>query len=173
MVVGAGDQHPRLADPQRLDQREILRRRADPRGDLRKAIAEAHAGLQRGAVLLRIDEKLRLADQSVFPAQPVEHLVEIRDLLHRKRLGRLLSVAERRVRDPDLGGHLHRHHAVVERHLRHGLVVKEVAVEIRRGAFLERVLIGGLLDQVGLRRIGDTDGVFLLDLHKISRTFRE
>ena len=102
MVVRDGREDARLAQPQLLDQLEVLRVRANPAGDFGELVPQRHAPLQRLAVPLAVDEELTLPDDAMRPAQTMHEVVQLHNLLRRVRRTRLLAVAERRVRDPDL-----------------------------------------------------------------------
>ena len=144
VVVAAADENARLADA------EVLLRRADPRRDLRELQPQLHALFECLAVFLAVDEKLRLPDDAVRPAEPGEILIDIDDLVDRVWLHGLLPVAQGRVRDPDLLGHIHRHAPVVERHLRHHALGVNVAMEVGFRYILKRIFIRILLQQIRL-----------------------
>ena len=150
MVVAAADEDTRLADAEVAHEAKILLRGADPRRDLRELQPQLHALFERLAVLLAVDEKLRLPDDAVRSAEPGEVLIDVHDLLDRIRLHGLLPVAQGCVRDPDLLGHIHRHAPVVERHLRHHSLRVDVALEVRLRHVLERIFIRILLEQIRL-----------------------
>ena len=150
VVVAAADEDARLADAEVAHEAKVLLRRADPRRDLRELQPQLHALFERLAVFLAVDEKLRLPDDAVRPAEPRQVLINIDDLVDRVRLHGLLPVAQGRVRDPDLLGHVHRHAPVVERHLRHRALRVNVALEVRLRHVLERIFIRILLQQIRL-----------------------
>ena len=141
MIVRGGDKYSRFLYSHVAHEAEILLVCADPCRYLRKFIAERHAFFHSFPVLLAVDEKFALADYSVFAAEPRKHLVEVYYLLNRIRLDRLLPVAESGVRYPDMLGHAHRHAAVVERHLRHGVVGINIAIEVRVVYVLELISV--------------------------------
>ena len=145
VVVAAADEDTRLADAEVAHEAKILLRGADPRRDLRELQPQLHALFERLTIFLAVDEKLRLPDDAVRPAEPRQVLVNVHDLLDRVRLHRLLPVAQGCVRDPDLLGHVHRHAPVVERHLRHHSLRVDVALEVRLRHVLERIFIRILL----------------------------
>ena len=160
MVVGAAHENAGFADAEGLDKFKVLRCRADPRGDLGEFVAERLTFAERFAVLFGIYKEFRLTDQPVRAAETVHHPVQIHNLLCGERLHRLLTVAEGRVGDPDVFGHLHRYETVVEGDLRHGLIVVQTAVEVRGRAFLQGIAVRGLFDEVGLAGILDLRVVF-------------
>ena len=151
VVVAAGHQNARLADAQVLHQLEVLPGGADPGGDLREAIAQVHALLDGLAVLLAVDEELRLADHAVGAAQPGHQLVKVHDLLDRVGLHGLLAVPKGRVGDPDVLRHAHGHAPVVEGDAGNLVVGVDVPVQIRVRDILQRILVLALLQQIGLR----------------------
>ena len=150
VVVAAADEDTRLADAEVAHEAKILLRGADPRRDLRELQPQLHALFECLAVFLAVDEKLRLPDDAVRPAEPGEILIDIDDLVDRVRLHGLLPVAQGRVRDPDLLGHIHRHAPVVERHLRHHALGVNVAMEVGFRYILKRIFIRILLQQIRL-----------------------
>ena len=150
VVVAATDEDARLTDTEVAHEAEVLLRRADPRRDLRELQPQLHALFERLAVFLAVDEKLRLPDDAVRTAEPGEVLIDIDDLVDRVRLHGLLPVAQGRVRDPDLLGHIHRHTPVVERHLRHHALCVNVAMEVGFRYILKRIFIRILLQQIRL-----------------------
>ena len=114
MVIRAGDQNARLLDAQVFDQLKILLAGANPGGNLGKFVAQILAKGQGFPILFRIDEKLALPDDAVFPAQPVHQLIEIPNLLWRKGRHGLLPIPEGGIRNPDLIRHILRHDTVVK-----------------------------------------------------------
>ena len=149
VVVAAADKDARFADAQIAHEAEVLLGGAYPGGDLREAQAEITAALQRLAVLLAVDEELRLADDAVGTAQLAHQFVKLDDLVGRVGVDGLLAIAERGVRDPDLRGHVHRHAAVVEGYLGDALVIVDVAVEVRLRYILQCVAVVLLLQEIG------------------------
>ena len=145
VVVAAADEDARLADAEVAHEAKVLLCRADPRRDLRKLQPQLHALFECLAVFFAVDEKLRLPDDAIRPAEPGQVLINVDDLVDRVRLHGLLPVAQGRVRDPDLLGHVHRHAPVVERHLRHHSLRVDVALEVRLRHVLERIFIRILL----------------------------
>ena len=140
VVIRAADQDARLLHADLAHHLKVLARGANPAGDLRVLIAALHAAQHRVPVLLGIQEELALADDAVRPAQAVQHVEDVHDLLGRVRLARLLPVAERRIRDPDLLRHGHGHMAHVERDARDVLVIEHDAVEVRFRHILQHVV---------------------------------
>ena len=118
VVVRAADEDARLLDPQRLRELEILFGRADPRRDLRKIKPEVKAAAHGLAVLLGVHEKFCLADHAVRPAELVQQFVDVHHLVGGVRRAGLLAVAERRVGQVDVFGHIFRDTSIVERDLR-------------------------------------------------------
>ena len=152
VVVAAADEYARFADAQIAHEAEVLLGGAYPGGDLREAQAEIAAALQRLAVLLAVNEELRLADDAVGAAQLAHQFVELDDLVGRVGVDRLLPIAEGGVGDPDLLRHVHRHAAVVEGYLGDALIIVDVAVEVRLRHVLQGVAVVLLLQQVCFRR---------------------
>ena len=106
-------------------------------------------GTERFPVLLGIYKELRLAHEPLLPAEPRHQLIQIDDLLDRKGRGGLLSVAEGRIGDPDMFGHIDGHDAVIERYFRNGFVVEQFAVQMRFLYVLQFVFVNAVLQQIG------------------------
>ena len=128
VIVAARNEDAGFTDAEVAHKGKILFRRANPRGDLRKAQAERLTLFDRIPILLAVDEKFRLPDDPVRPAEATHQPVEVDNLAHAVRLARLLPVPKRRVRDPDLARHAHRHAAVVERYARHFGIIIQIPV---------------------------------------------
>ena len=150
VIVGAGHQNTRLPDAQILHQLEVLLAGANPCGDLRELQIQSHAPFQSLPILLAVDEELRLADDAIGAAQPVQQLVDLHNLVGGVGLHGLLAVPEGGIGDPDLLRHGHGHPAVVEGHLGHGAVGIHIPLQVGLGHILQRVFIGFLFQQVGL-----------------------
>ena len=131
MVVRAGGEDARFLQAHLFDQLEVLLVGPDPARDLRKAVAALHAEPDRFLVLRRIEEELGLADHALWSAQTVKEIEYLNDLL--RRIGRpgLLAVAERRVRHPDLVGHVDRDEPLLQLHPGHAGIGKHIPVEHR------------------------------------------
>ena len=100
VVVGRRHQDPGLLHACGDDRLQVVERGPHPGGDL-----GTRALLARGDCLpinRRVREKLRLPDDR--PAQFGEQIIEMNDLVDGVRGARLLTIAERRVGDPDLRG---------------------------------------------------------------------
>src|SRR5262249_15437399 len=110
-------------------------------GHLREAMPERLATAYGLLVDSRVEEELRLPDDTVRPAQPIEHRVESDDLLDRVRRTRLLAVAEGGVGDEELGRGVERLDLPVERDLGDVVVRKDVPQQIRLGNVLEGVAV--------------------------------
>ncbi len=78
--------------------------------------------------------------------------IEMGYLLCRERRTGLLTVAEGGIGYPKLLGSVHGYIAMVEGHLGDGVVVEQVAVELRLGHILKLVVVGRLLQAVGAPR---------------------
>ena len=171
MVVGAGHKHTRFPDAQGFYQLKVLFGGTDPCGDFRELVAQILTGGQGSSVLVGIYEEFGLPDQTLGAAQPVEHFVQVPDLLDGEGGSGLLAVPEGGIGDPDFRRHIHGHNPVVEGNLRHGFVVKQVPVQLRCGSFLQGVVVCRLFDQVGGFRKSYLDFMFTLEGHCIHEPF--
>ncbi len=151
MVVAAADQNARLPDAHVLDELKILLGRADPGGDLREFEAQLLAAADSLAVLLAVDEKLRLPDDAVRPAQPAHQLVQFDDLVHRIGVDGLLTVPEGGIADPDFLRHAHGGTAVVELHLWHAFIIIKIPVQVRLRDVLQGIMKILFFQQIGFR----------------------
>ncbi|MBD9223003.1 hypothetical protein EGQ24_03770, partial [bacterium] len=147
-----GNQDTGLLDAQVLHHPEVLPGGPDPGGDLREPQPQGLAALNGLPIPLAVDEKLRLADQAVRPAQLVQQLEQVLDLLRGVGVHGLLAVPEGGVGDPDVGRHGHRHPAVVEGHLGDLIVVVYIPVQHRVFYILKGVAVVVFFQQVGLSR---------------------
>ena len=150
VIVRAADQYAGLLEAHVPDQLEVLLVGPYPAGYLGELQPQLLAAAHGLAVLLGIDEELALAHYALGAAQARQQLVQMHDLVHREgRLG-LLAVAECGVGYPYLVGHLHGHHAVVERDLGYALVIVQLAVQVRLLYVLQLIFIIGLHKQIEL-----------------------
>ena len=101
---------------------------------------------------LAVNEKFRLTDQAVRPAQLAQQLEQMLDLFRRIGIHGLLTIPERGIRDPDIRRHGHRHPPVVEGHLGHFVIIVYVPVEDRVLHILKGIAVIILFQQVGLSR---------------------
>ena len=69
VIVAAGDQDAGLPDAQILDRLEVLTAGTDPGGDLRELQPQIPAAFDGLTIFFRIDEELRLADNSIGAAE--------------------------------------------------------------------------------------------------------
>ena len=141
MIVGAADEDTRLLDTDVVYKREVFLLCADPRRDLGELVAESHTSLYRFSVLFGIYEKFALTDKPVRTAQTGEHFINVFDLLCGIRCAGLLSVAEGRIRDPDITGHIEGYAAMVERDLRNFIIGIKLPVQIRLLYILQGIFI--------------------------------
>jgi hypothetical protein len=145
MVVGDRGQHAGLLEPHRADELEVFLVRPDPSRDFGVAVAFAKAGLDRPAVLVRVEEELALADQAAQPAQLVQEVEDVADLLQGVGRSGLLAVAEGRVRDEDRIGRPAHDHDVVEADPADVLVREELPEELGALGVLDVKVGAGLL----------------------------
>ena len=118
VVVRAGNEDAGLLHADVAHEAEVLFLRADPARDLGVLIPPLHALIHGVAVTLFIQKEFALPDQPVRAAETVEFIENVKDLFGRVRRAGLLSVAERRVGDPDLLRHVVGNSSVVEGDLR-------------------------------------------------------
>ena len=149
MIVRAADEDAGLLDPQGLRELEILLGRADPRRDLRKIKPEVEAAVHGLTVLLGVHEKFCLADHAVGAAELVQQLVDVHHLVGRVRRAGLLAVAERRVGQVDVFGHIFRDASIVERDLRRLGVRVDFPEELGLRHILKLIDVRVLLKFVG------------------------
>ena len=100
VVIGGRHQDSRLLHPGGDDRLQVIERGPHPGGDLGTGPLLARGDCL--AIKRRVGEKLGLPDDR--PAQFGEQVIEMNDLVDGVRGPRLLAIAERRVRDPDVGG---------------------------------------------------------------------
>ncbi len=131
VIVRAGGQDPGLLEPHLLHELEVVLVRPDPAGDLRIPVAALPAEPHRFPVLLRIEEKLGLADHAVRAAHAVHEVEDVGDLLRRIRRPGLLAVAEGGVRDPDVLGDVGLDKPFFEHHARDARIGEHVPVQDR------------------------------------------
>src|SRR6266480_4390718 len=130
VVVGGGNQDAGFLDAGRLHRPQILQRRAHPGRHLR-----ARPWLAGGdclAIDRRVGEELGLPDHR--PAQLVQQVVQMDNLLDAVGRPRLRAIAKGGVRDPDIGGRGQRHGFRLEADRRDAAVGKVLAQQIRLGA---------------------------------------
>ena len=149
VVVAAGNQDTGLLDAQVLHHPEVLPGGPDPGSDLREAQPQSLTAFDGLPVPLAVNEKLRLADQAVRPAQLAEELEQVLDLLRRVGVHGLLTIPEGSVRDPDIGRHGCRHPPVVEGHLGDLVIVIYVPVQHRVLHILKGITVVIFLQQIG------------------------
>ena len=152
VVVAAGNQNAGFLDAQILHHPEVLPGGPDPCGDLREPQPQRLTALNGLPVPLAVNEKLRLADQAVRPAQSAQQLEQMLDLFRRIGIHGLLAVPEGGVRDPDIRRHGHRHPPVVEGHLGYFIIIVYIPVENRVFHILKGVAVIIFFQQVGLGR---------------------
>ncbi len=148
VVVRHRCQDPRLPQPHLPHQLEVLLARANPARDLRIPESLLQTGIYRLLVGLRVEKELARPNPPVGAPQPVQHRVEVNDLLHRERRPRLLPIPEGGVRDPDLLRRIHRHQPMVEGHLRRLVIGKGLPEQSGLGDVLKLVMIGLLLQRI-------------------------
>ena len=148
MVIRAGNEDARFAYPHILCKRKILLIRPNPRSDLRKLVAERHTFLKRLAVFFRIYEKFTLADDALGTGKLMQKLVKVHNLLYRKRDSGLLPVAEGGIRNPYLVREMHWNRPVVERDLRHLVVIEHILEQVGFLHVLQCIVIIVFLQQV-------------------------
>ena len=149
MIVAAGHQNTGLLDAKVLHHPEVLPGGPDPGGDLREAQPQSLTAFDGLPVPLAVNEKLRLTDQAVRPAQLAQQLEQVLDLLRGVGIHGLLAVPEGGVGDPDVGRHGHRHPAVVEGHLGDLVIVIYVPVQHRVLHILKGITVVIFLQQIG------------------------
>ena len=79
MIVAAGHQNTGLLDAKILHHPEVLPGGPDPGSDLREAQPQSLTAFDGLPVPLAVNEKLRLADQAVRPAQLAQQLEQVGD----------------------------------------------------------------------------------------------
>ena len=126
MIIGDAREHARLFQAELLDKLQVVLVRPYPSRNLRITVSLFEAFRDRFLVFLGIEEKLRLAYHPVRPAQPVEKIENLLDLLYGERGPRLLAVPERRIRDKDLVRGVDRLDLVVEADPHHIGIGKDV-----------------------------------------------
>src|SRR3989454_2280290 len=130
VVVRRRQQDSRFLDAGRPDALEIVQRRAHPGRHL--GPRSLPAGGDRLAVDRGVGEELSLPEHR--PTELIQQVVEMDDLLDGVRRARLLAVAERRVRDPDVRGNGLWDSARLEANRRNPAIWKVLAQQIRLGA---------------------------------------
>ena len=149
VVVAARHQNTGLLDAKVLHHPEVLPGGPDPSGDLREAQPQSLTAFDGLPVPLAVNEKLRLADQAVRPAQLAQQLEQVLDLLRRVGVHGLLTISEGGVRDPDIGRHGCRHPPVVKGHLGDLVIVIYVPVQHRVLHILKGITVVIFLQQIG------------------------
>ena len=149
MIVAAGHQNTGLLDAKILHHPEVLPGGPDPGGDLREPQPQSLTAFDGLPVPLAVNEKLRLADQAVRPAQLAQQLEQVLDLLRGVGVHGLLTIPEGSVRDPDIGRHGCRHPPVVEGHLGDLVIVIYVPVQHRVLHILKGITVVIFLQQIG------------------------
>ena len=102
VVIRGGGEDAGFPDSQVLHNSKVRCVCPDPPRDLGEIMAKGKALLDRFPVALAVEKELALADDSFWPAQPVQERVDLGDLLWSVRRPRLLAVTERSVRYPYL-----------------------------------------------------------------------
>ncbi len=131
MVVGDRGENPGLLEPEARHQVEVLFNRPDPPGYLGIVVPLGKAGFQRLAVLIGVEEELRLADYAVRTREAMQELEDSLDLPDRVGRARLLPVPEGRVGDEHLLGRVDRNDHVVEIDTRRFLVREDITHQVR------------------------------------------
>ena len=142
MVVRAAHENSGLLDSDGADELEILLVGADPRRNLGKFKPQSHAFLQSLTVLLGVHEELRLANHALRAAQLVQELVDVHHLLCGVGCAGLLSVAEGRVGDEDVLGHIFRDATIVKRNLGRFGVREHLPEQLRFRRVLQLIDVG-------------------------------
>ena len=148
VVVRTADEYAALLQPQALGQGEVLLRGAYPARDLRELIAQLLAAAQCLAVALAVEEKLRLADDALRPAQAVQHLEQLHDLPGLIGRAALLPVAEGGVRYPDVLRHVRGREPEVEGALGRLGIGEHVPIEVALLPVLQLILVFTLHEDV-------------------------
>jgi len=149
MIVGRRRENARLAEAHVLDQFEVARIGANPAGDLGERVAAFEAAADCLLIAVAVEEELALPDQPARPAQPVQQIIQVHDVVDLEGRQRLLPVAERGVRNPQLVGRHHRHASMIERNLRHRVVVEDVAEKFRLRDVLQLIDVVILFERIG------------------------
>ena len=131
MIIRAAYQNTGLSESDVLHQLEILFACTDPARNLRELVPSFQALVDRIPVLLAIQEKFTLTDQSFRTAQLMQIVIDRYNLLRCIRSSRLLTVPKRRVGNPDILRHVVRDNTIIECDLRY-LTVREQIVEYVR-----------------------------------------
>ena len=141
VVIRTAHKNAALAQAKVARELEVLPAGAYPARYLRELVAKLLAHAQRLSVALAVDEELRLPDDTLRPAEPVQHLVQLDDLLRLIGRAALLPVAEGRVRYPYLLRRVRRGQAEVEGTLGYLLIGEHIPVEVTRLSVLQAVLV--------------------------------
>ena len=128
MIIRTAHEDARLPHPSVLHQLKILGIGPNPGGDFRKLQTKILTGTHGTLILVGIQEKLALPDDALGPRKAAQHLVNINDLLHCKGRTGLLAVPESGVSDPNILRHILGHQPVVEAHLGHRGILKQLPV---------------------------------------------
>ena len=102
VVVGRTGQHACLGQPRFLHQAEVALDRANPAGAFGILVSQLAAPVERGPVVLRVEEELGLPHHAVGPAEFRQQVVDVHHLVDGVRRPGLLAVAERGVGDVDV-----------------------------------------------------------------------
>ena len=130
MVVTAAHKDSRLTNTEITNELKVLLRCSDPSGYLGKTKSEILTSCHSLSVFLTVNEELSLTNDTVRTAQSGHKLKEIDYLLNCVGVYGLLTISERGIGDPYLLRHIHRHATMVERHLRHRLIIIYISVKI-------------------------------------------
>ncbi len=141
VVIGDRGEDTGLLEPGRPHELVVRHRRPDPSGHFREAVAQFLAALDRLAVLLCIQEELRLPDHAFCAAEALQERVEVDNLGDRVGSAALLAVAKGGVRDPDVVLRIQGDRFAFELDQRRERVGELVAVVVRAGD--RGVCIGG------------------------------
>ena len=138
MIIGTGGQNAGLLESHAFDKFKIFFHRADPRGDFGKFKSEFLTGFHGFAVLLAVEEKFALADEAVLAADPVHEFEKFDDFGNGIRRTRLLSVAERRIGNPDMFRKTRAYGFLNQFESRNPVIGKNFPEEIRLGYIFQQ-----------------------------------
>ena len=170
VIVRTACQDACLLDTHLLDYFEVFLLRTDPCRDLRELKPEILTCTDSFLIPVTVCEELSLSYYSFRSRQPGYELEYIHYLLCCIRLSRLLSVAERRVRDQDLLRHVIRARSEVETDLRHLYIFEELSEQVRLIHILYFIVDPFHLKKVGLSAEAGLSYLLSLKLIKIGNS---
>src|SRR5581483_3059092 len=104
VIVGTRGQDSGFPNSDLPHQAQIAAYRANPSRDFRKLVAQLKASPHRLAIQLRVKKEFGLPDDAVGAAEPMQHRVQLHNLIDGVRRARLLAVAKGGVGNEELGG---------------------------------------------------------------------